>query len=83
MFNVCDEALLKTINLLQSTDIVAIGKLVYQRVTKLKEKHNLNIDVHYLQHPSPANPTANKGWDVIAEQCLTKILPNSLNLELN
>ena len=81
MFNICDEALVKTISLLESSDIVAIGKLVHQRVTKLKEKHNLNIDILYLQHPSPANPAANKGWSEIAEQSLTKILPNNLNLE--
>jgi len=81
IFNICDEALVKTINLLQSSDVVAIGKLVHQRVTKMKEKHNLNIDILYLQHPSPANPAANKGWSEIAEKSLTKILPNILSLD--
>jgi len=69
----CDSALLQTMALLQTTDIVAIGKFVYDRVNKIKNQHNLKVNVHYLMHPSPANPAANKGWVSAAEMTLNKL----------
>ena len=73
----CDSALLKTISLLQTTDIVAIGKFVYDRVSQVKKQHDLEINVHFLMHPSQANPAANKGWDSVAEMTLNKLnIPN-------
>ena len=73
----CDSALVKTISILQTTDIVAVGKFVYNRVNQVKKEHDLKINVHFLMHPSPANPAANKGWDSVAEMTLNKL--NILN----
>ena len=69
----CDLALLNTINLLQTTDIVAIGKFVYDRVNQIRNTHGLEVNVHYLMHPSPANPAANKGWGSAAELTFNKL----------
>ena len=71
----CDEALLKIIQLLECSNIVAIGKTVYNKVIKMKKLQLIpaEMNVVYLPHPSPANPAANKGWADIATRSLSNM----------
>ena len=73
VFELCDKSLFKIISSLHVTEVVTIGKIVHERLIKLKEKYGLDINIHYLMHPSPANPAANKGWAEIAERTLSKL----------
>ncbi|OWF52410.1 nuclear pore complex protein DDB_G0274915-like [Mizuhopecten yessoensis] len=67
----CSAALLELIDMFDIQVIVAIGRYVEARALQaLKEANITNIKVHCLQHPSPLNPQANKGWDSIAMRTL-------------
>lgn len=67
----CSAALLELIDMFNIQVIVAIGRYVEARALQaLKEANITNIKVHCLQHPSPLNPQANKGWDSIAMRTL-------------
>ena len=69
----CDSALLRTLALLQTTHVVAVGRFVYDRVNRAVKQHDLKINLSFLTHPSPANPAANQGWDQAAELSLNKL----------
>ena len=69
----CDSALLRTLSLLQTTQVVAVGRFVYDRVNKALKQHDLKINLSFLMHPSPANPAANRGWERVAELSLSKL----------
>lgn len=66
LFEACDEALVKTVQLLRPEFVIGIGNFAYQRA--LSALSELDITVGRVTHPSPANPRANKGWTAIAEQ---------------
>ena len=72
IFDLCDDALADVINLLDTKIVIGIGRHAVQRAEKVIEKNHLEgIQVHFLNHPSPASASANKmGWDVIARQQL-------------
>lgn len=69
LISVCDQALLETIHLLQVKVIVAIGRFSYQRL-KIALSNINGIRVEKIMHPSPINPTANKGWKNIVNDKL-------------
>ena len=69
----CDSALVRSLALLQTTQVVAIGRFVYDRVKKAVKQHDLKISLSFLTHPSPANPAANQGWARAAELSLNKL----------
>lgn len=73
LFQLCDAALIKTIRLLECSEIVAIGRIVMDRLEKIKLEHHLNLNIHFLMHPSPANPAANKDWNLTAARALSAL----------
>ena len=73
VYDLCDKALVRILSLLQATEIVTVGRTVNERLIKIREKFGLNINIHFLMHPSPANPAANKGWSEIAEKSLSNL----------
>ena len=69
---VCDRALAAAIRVLEPAAVVGIGRYAERR---LKAVLGQDVDVHYLLHPSPANPAANRDWPALAEQALKRWLP--------
>lgn len=65
LFDACDEALRRTVDLLQPDYVIGIGNFAYQQAaTALAE---LDVRVGRISHPSPANPRANRGWADLIE----------------
>lgn len=70
--DVCDRALAAVIKTLAPAAIVGIGRYAERRAVSLL---GAGAHVHYLQHPSPANPAANRHWPEMAETALQPWLP--------
>ncbi len=66
----CDQALIQVLNLLQVHTVVGIGRFAVQRAEKVLRDVGLadKVQVHFLNHPSPASASANKGggWNKMA-----------------
>lgn len=68
LLEVCDEALVATLDLLEPSALVGIGRFAEQRARAAAERvprdrGNEEVPVGYILHPSPANPEANRGWE--------------------
>lgn len=71
LINICDKSLCKIIELLNVKIIVGIGNFAKDRASKVVKSYNLsNVAVAGIMHPSPINPSANKGWKNIVYQQL-------------
>ncbi|MDM8517797.1 single-stranded DNA-binding protein [Desulfobacterales bacterium HSG16] len=71
LFDVCDQALLKTVLYLQPEYVIGIGNFAAARAkSALKDT---GIKIGRITHPSPANPKANKGWEQFIENELSEI----------
>ena len=73
VYQLCDQAFVRILSLLQATEIVTVGRTVNERLIKVREKFALKINIHFLMHPSPANPAANRGWSEIADKSLSDL----------
>lgn len=69
---VCDRALAAVVRALAPVAVVGIGRYAERRATALL---GTQAEVHYLPHPSPANPAANRHWPELAEHALKPWLP--------
>ncbi len=58
VFEVCDVALRKFVNVLEPSKIVGIGGFAKKRAVQTLGRD----DIETILHPSPASPTANRGW---------------------
>ncbi len=64
----CDQALRETIETLQPRIVVGVGHFAEARArTALAD---LDVEIGRIPHPSPASPTANRGWAEQAEHAL-------------
>lgn len=66
----CDRALKSVVRALEPAAVVGIGRYAEHRIHDV-----LGITAHYLPHPSPANPKANREWPAMAEEALGPWLP--------
>jgi single-strand selective monofunctional uracil DNA glycosylase len=73
---VCDRALQHVLEALQPQAAVGIGRYAEKCLKRVAEDC---LPIHYLLHPSPANPTANRCWRARAEQTLAPWLPADRN----
>lgn len=64
---ICDAALARAIEVLRPKHLVGIGQYAKKRLEKVTEGKRT---VACIPHPSPASPTANKGWDGLARKAL-------------
>ena len=73
---ICSDYLLQYIDIMNIEEVVAIGKYAERKAKRALRKAD-DIPVHYLLHPSPASPQANRGWDAVAQQQLAQcgVLP--------
>ncbi|MGD9043341.1 MAG: single-stranded DNA-binding protein [Desulfobacterales bacterium] len=60
---VCDRALRRTVESLKPRYVVGIGKFAENRARAALIDHKVKIGM--ITHPSPANPTANRGWEPV------------------
>jgi len=69
LFEICDHALAKTIELLEPEWVIGIGGFAEKRIRNVKERIKHKFFVSKILHPSPANPKANAGWqdEVVGE----------------
>jgi single-strand selective monofunctional uracil DNA glycosylase len=65
LFEVCDRALLKTIQWIRPSYVVGVGRFAGERARIVLSGLGLNIG--HVTHPSPANPKANRGWGSLLE----------------
>ncbi len=63
---ICDEALAEAIRAIQPEHIVGVGAYAAKRAALVTGRD----DVITMPHPSPASPTANRGWDEAARKAL-------------
>ena len=66
LFEACDEALCRIVEMLRPRHVIGVGNFAYQRVQSALANHD--IIMGRISHPSPANPLANKGWSRLIEQ---------------
>ncbi|MCP4748521.1 MAG: single-strand selective monofunctional uracil-DNA glycosylase [Desulfobacteraceae bacterium] len=62
----CDQALIRTVQLLKPKWVVGIG--VYAATRAVQALKAMQVRTGRITHPSPANPKANKGWAALADQ---------------
>jgi single-strand selective monofunctional uracil DNA glycosylase len=75
LFAACDRALRQTVDCLSPAFVIGIGNFAAARVTAAVGDRGVTVGV--VPHPSPANPTANRGW----EQAFTAAL-KALDVDL-
>lgn len=69
LFAVCDRALGSVVEALRPRRVIGIGRFAYRRCHAALEDGSVPIGV--APHPSPASPSANKGWVPLLEQALS------------
>ncbi|XP_057375349.1 single-strand selective monofunctional uracil DNA glycosylase-like [Daphnia carinata] len=62
IMELCDTSLGEIITVLKVDIVIGIGKFAEYRVRETVKKHSLNVTIGCILHPSPINPSANKGW---------------------
>jgi len=72
LFAVCDDHLIKTVEILNPEWLIGIGAFAAKRLASIAERAKsahpgLNLRVCKILHPSPASPAANRGWDSAVE----------------
>ena len=63
LFAACDRALRRTIEYLEPTYVVGVGRFAADRARRAL--NGLDVKIGVITHPSPANPRANRGWEPI------------------
>jgi single-strand selective monofunctional uracil DNA glycosylase len=64
--DICDDALADTLAILSPRHVVGIGQYAAKRAALVT-----GADVITMPHPSPASPSANRGWETAARAALT------------
>ena len=77
LFRLCDGAMKSTVEHLSPEWVIGIGKFAYDRCVTALE--GMEVKVGRITHPSPANPSANRGWEAVIEKELADMgiqIPN-------
>lgn len=64
---ICDGSLAECLAILKPRHLVGVGGYAQKRLAVVTGRD----DVVMMPHPSPASPTANRGWDAAARKALT------------
>lgn len=70
LFQICDTALIETIDYFQPEHVIGIGAFAEKRALAALKNYPDEVKIHRITHPSPANPKANRGW----QECIEKEL---------
>ncbi|KAL8621998.1 hypothetical protein ACOMHN_035526 [Nucella lapillus] len=69
--SLCDQTFLDVVALFKIEHVITVGKYAFTCAQKALTTHSVHgVQLHCMMHPSPANPSANKGWTDIAENQL-------------
>lgn len=71
LFAACDEHLRRALEILQPAWLIGVGDFAAGRAQSAAE--GTDIKVGRILHPSPANPTANRGWASIVTRQLREL----------
>ena len=71
LFEICDEALLRLVEHIDPRYVIGVGKFAESRALKVLGKESRTIGT--ILHPSPASPSANRGWAPQAEKQLAQL----------
>lgn len=71
LFEHCDEALRRTVDILDPGLIVGIGGFAHKRAGAALPNDTRRVET--ILHPSPASPLANRGWAAQAEKQLAEM----------
>ncbi len=71
LFQICDRALLQTVETLKADLVVGVGAFAEGRAKIALA--DLDVTVGRVLHPSPASPKANRGWAAAAEADLAAL----------
>ena len=71
LFEVCDKALRRTIEVMRPRFVIGVGQFTMQRA--LSALAGMPVTIGNITHPSPANPKANRGWEAFIEKELTAL----------
>ena len=68
LFAACDDALRGIVEILRPSHVIGVGGFAEERARAALGETKVNITI--IQHPSPANPQANRGWAEAVEKKL-------------
>ena len=66
LLKACDRALRRTIEYLKPRFVIGVGKFAQERIRATLSDTTLTVGG--ITHPSPANPRANRGWEVLIKK---------------
>jgi len=66
LFEICDRALLRTIEILNPECVIGVGLFAEKRIKTALS--GTGRETGRISHPSPANPAANRGWQALIER---------------
>jgi len=65
LYAICDEGLRRAVRLLEPQWVVGIGQFALTQASRALE--GVDIQMGAIAHPSPANPSANRGWEPLVD----------------
>lgn len=65
LLDACDEALRRTVGYFRPRHVIGVGNFAEKRAQTALD--GFDISIGRIPHPSPASPTANRGWSEAAE----------------
>ncbi len=68
LFEIRDRALRFTVECIEPAVVVGVGAFAEARAQA--SLHGMNVRIGRILHPSPASPSANKGWSALATKQL-------------
>lgn len=73
LLKLCDIALCQAVEVLGVSMVIGVGRVAEQRARRALSAAGVNVRVEGIMHPSPRNPSANRGWEEIAKAKLTEL----------
>lgn len=71
LFEACDRALRRTVELLQPRFVIGVGKFAEKKAQDVVG--DLGVTIGSVPHPSPASPLANRGWAPLMTNALESV----------
>lgn len=71
LLSLCDQALRRIVREIKPRYLVGVGLFAAQQASRALK--GIDVSIHRITHPSPANPKANKGWQELIEREMAEI----------
>ncbi len=73
LLKLCDIALCQAVEVLGVSMVIGVGRVAEQRARRALSAAGVKVRVEGIMHPSPRNPSANRGWEEAAKAKLTEL----------